>query len=203
MDKLSYALGVNIAESMIRSGVDELQSYDDFLSGIRDVLENAEKKLTDEEVKDVLDSYYDTAMKKIMIREQLEAEKNLKKSKEYLQENAKKEGVKKTDSGLQYRVLEEGGIMKWPNAHSRVRVHYEGKFPDGTVFDSSYRRGEPIEFGLDQVIPGWAEGVCLMKPGSKYEFTIPPHLGYGETGVKGAIPGNSVLIFTVELLDIL
>lgn len=203
MDKLSYALGVNIAESMIRSGVDELQSYDDFLSGIRDVLENAEKKFTDEEMKDVLDSYYDTAMKKIMIREQLEAEKNLKKSKEYLQENAKKEGVKKTDSGLQYRVLEEGGIMKWPNAHSRVRVHYEGKFPDGTVFDSSYRRGEPIEFGLDQVIPGWAEGVCLMKPGSKYEFTIPPHLGYGETGVKGAIPGNSVLIFTVELLDIL
>lgn len=203
MDKLSYALGVNIAEAMTKSGVDELQSYDDFLSGIKDVLENTEKKLTDEEVKDVLDSYYDTAMKKIMIREQHEAEQNLQKSKEYLQENAKKEGVKKTDSGLQYRVLEEGGIMKWPNAHSRVRVHYEGKFPDGTVFDSSYRRGEPIEFGLDQVIPGWAEGVCLMKPGSKYEFTIPPHLGYGETGVKGVIPGNSVLIFTVELLDIL
>lgn len=203
MDKLSYALGVNIAEAMTKSGVDELQSYDDFLSGIKDVLENTEKKLTDEEVKDVLDSYYDTAMKKIRIREQHEAEQNLQKSKEYLQENAKKEGVKKTDSGLQYRVLEEGGIMKWPNVHSRVRVHYEGKFPDGTVFDSSYRRGEPIEFGLDQVIPGWAEGVCLMKPGSKYEFTIPPHLGYGETGVKGVIPGNSVLIFTVELLDIL
>lgn len=204
MDKLSYAIGVNIAEAMVRSGVDELASYEDFLSGIKAVLEpDSERQMSDKEVKEVLDSYYETAVKKIQIREQLEAEQNLQDSKEYLQENAKKEGVKKTDSGLQYRVLEEGGIMKWPNAHSRVRVHYEGKFPDGTVFDSSYRRGEPIEFGLDQVIPGWAEGVCLMKPGSKYEFTIPPHLGYGETGVKGVIPGNSVLIFTVELLDIL
>ena len=109
---------------------------------------------------------------------------------------------KVTASGLKYKVIKDGDGNP-PDKHGRVRVHYEGRLLDGQVFDSSYKRGTPTEFGLDQVIPGWTEGLQLMKVGSKYEFYIPSHLAYGEVGVPGIIPGNSVLIFIVELLDVL
>lgn len=121
--------------------------------------------------------------------------------KTYLDDNAKQEGVVTTASGLQYKVLREGDGPK-PAAGGEVEVHYEGRLIDGKVFDSSYERGEPISFLLNQVIPGWREGVQLMPVGSKYEFTIPSELAYGTQGVPGVIPPNAPLIFTVELLRV-
>ena len=129
------------------------------------------------------------------------AETELEKGEAFLKENAKKDGVKTTASGLQYKVLKEGE-GKSPKATDTVKVNYEGKLIDGKVFDSSYKRGEPIEFGLNQVIPGWTEGVQLMKEGATYEFTIPSKLAYGERGAGGEIPPNATLIFKVELIKV-
>lgn len=130
------------------------------------------------------------------------AENNKKAGAEFLAENAKKEGVKVTASGLQYRVITEGSGRK-PAASDKVKVHYTGKLTDGTVFDSSVQRGEPIDFALNQVIAGWTEGVQLMATGSKYEFFIPSNLAYGDRGAGNAIPPGATLIFEVELLEVL
>ncbi len=121
--------------------------------------------------------------------------------KEFLKQNLEKSGVKVTDSGLQYKVLLEG-TGKSPGATDRVTVHYEGTLIDGTKFDSSYDRGEPIDFGLNQVIRGWTEGLQLMKEGAKYKLFIPSDLAYGPQGSPGAIPPNAALIFTVELIRV-
>ena len=130
------------------------------------------------------------------------AESDLEKGEAFLKENAKKEGVKTTASGLQYKVLKEGE-GKSPKATDTVKVHYKGTLIDGTEFDSSYKRGEPIEFPLNGVIPGWTEGVQLMKEGAKYQFTIPSKIGYGERGTPGGpIPPNATLIFEVELIQV-
>jgi len=132
----------------------------------------------------------------------LMAETELEKGEAFLKENAKKEGVKTTASGLQYKVLKEG-TGKTPKATDTVQVNYRGTLIDGTEFDSSYKRGEPIEFPLNGVIKGWTEGVQLMKEGAKYQFTIPSKLAYGERGTLGGpIPGNATLIFEVELLKV-
>lgn len=119
----------------------------------------------------------------------------------YLDDNAQKDGVTTTASGLQYRVLEEGTGYK-PGPTDKVVVHYAGKLINGEEFDSSYKRGQPIDFRLNQVIPGWSEGVQLMQEGAKYEFVIPSQLGYGAQGAGGVIPPNATLIFQVELLEI-
>jgi FKBP-type peptidyl-prolyl cis-trans isomerase len=119
----------------------------------------------------------------------------------YLKTNAKKTGVHITSSGLQYEVLRQGTGPR-PDRGDTVAVQYEGRLIDGTVFDSTYQRGQPAIFPIDQVIPGWSEGVQLMPAGSKYRFTIPPSLGYGQNGVPPVIPGGSVLVFDVELLAI-
>ena len=129
------------------------------------------------------------------------AETDLEKGEAFLKENAKKEGVKTTASGLQYKVLKEGE-GKSPKATDTVKVHYKGTLIDGKEFDSSYKRGEPIEFPLNGVIPGWTEGVQLMKEGAKYQFTIPSKLAYGERGAGGVIPPNATLIFEVELIQV-
>ncbi len=129
------------------------------------------------------------------------AESPIEKGEKYLAENAKKEGVKTTASGLQYKVLKEGE-GKTPKATDTVQVHYRGTLLDGTEFDSSIKRGEPAEFPLNRVIKGWTEGVQLMKEGSKYQFVIPPQLAYGDRGAGGPIGPNETLIFEVELLKI-
>jgi FKBP-type peptidyl-prolyl cis-trans isomerase len=126
----------------------------------------------------------------------------VKANQEYLEANAKKDGVEVTASGLQYRVIQQGDGSRPADGNAEVEVHYEGKLIDGTVFDSSYQRGESISFFLNQVIPGWTEGVQLMPVGSKYEFVIPSDLGYGQRGAGGVIPPNATLIFEVELLKI-
>ena len=201
MDKLSYALGMKIGQNFLQTGIDTLV-YQDFMDGLVDSFLNDETKMTEEEGEKLIANYFEKMQKEEAIREQMKAAVAKKEGEEFLRLNKVKEGVTVTPSGLQYRVLTEGE-GKNPTAHSRVRCHYEGKFVSGEVFDSSYKRGEPVVFGLDQVIPGWSEGVCLMKPGAKYEFVIPAKLAYGERGIPGRIPGNSVLTFTVELLEIL
>jgi FKBP-type peptidyl-prolyl cis-trans isomerase FklB len=127
---------------------------------------------------------------------------NLKAAQEFLAENKKKAEVKETASGLQYMVLNEG-TGESPTASNVVKVHYHGTLPDGTVFDSSVERGKPAEFPLNRVIPGWTEGVQLMKEGAKYRFFIPPDLGYGERGAGPNIGPNQLLIFEVELIDVM
>jgi FKBP-type peptidyl-prolyl cis-trans isomerase FkpA len=129
------------------------------------------------------------------------AQSDAEKGAQFLAENAKKEGVKVTPSGLQYKVITEG-TGKSPAATDTVQVHYRGTLLDGTEFDSSYKRGNPATFGLNQVIPGWTEGVQLMKEGAKYQFVIPSKLAYGAAGAGGRIGPNETLIFEIELLKV-
>jgi len=203
MDKLSYALGVSVGQNLITQfGIKDL-NFEEFTEGLKVMFGKVENKMSIDDINNTINEH----IKKIHDEKKKEQKKinenNLKEGKAYLTENAEKDDVTTTKSGLQMKVLKAGPGYISPGPHSRVRVHYEGKLIDGTVFDSSYQRGEPVEFGLDQVIPGWTEGVQLMKEGDVFEFTIPSELGYGEVGVPGHIPGNSVLIFKVELIKIL
>ena len=200
MDNLSYAFGLSIGQNLIKAGVDNIE-FDDFLSGVKVIFSGEDSAISLEYGNQILQTYFEKKKKEEEKRQKEESEKTLKEGKEFLKKNSGEEGVQVTASGLQYKVNTKGDGQQ-PGPHSRVKCHYEGRFIDGQVFDSSYKRGEPTVFGLDQVIPGWTEGLRLMNVGSKYEFYIPGNLGYGERGIPGHIPGNSVLIFTVELLGI-
>lgn len=202
MDKVSYALGLSMGQRMSIMGVTKL-NFDDFLKGVKVMFGEGLAELALDETNQILNDYFGKIREEMRLMEEKERKENLKRGEKYLKENAGKEGVQTTKSGLQYKVISQGTGTVNPTGHSRVRVHYEGRLIDGTVFDSSYKRGEPTEFGLDQVIPGWAEGLQLMKEGDVYELTIPANLGYGEVGIPDHIPGNSVLIFKVELIKIL
>jgi FKBP-type peptidyl-prolyl cis-trans isomerase FklB len=193
MDKISYALGLSMGQNLLGSGVTSL-NYADLAAGIKDVLEKNQPQISYQEAQTVLNKFFSELEKKLVGEAKASGEA-------FLAENAKREGVKVTDSGLQYEVLEET-IGQKPKATDKVRVHYEGTLIDGTVFDSSYKRGESITFGLDQVIKGWTEGLQLMSIGSKYKLYLPYHLAYGERGAGANIPPYSALIFTVELLGI-
>lgn len=196
--KVGYSLGYMMAEAN-KEDVKDLD-LDTFELGFRDGFEGKKAALTEEQMQKVLTEYQQQKEKEMLEEMKSKAEANKAKGAAYLAENAKKAGVKTTESGLQYKVLKEG-TGKSPKATDIVKVNYEGKLIDGTVFDSSYERGEPIEFPLNQVIAGWTEGLQLMKEGGKYEFVIPAELGYGETG-NPSIEPNSTLIFTVELLEV-
>ena len=201
MDKKSYALGMNMGMSMLQSGIREVK-IDDFAAGVAAMLEGRKPALSVEEAEQVLDKFF-SELDETRRAEQAEIGKAFKEEGEkWLAENAKKEGVKVTASGLQYKVIQEGTGRK-PKATDRIRCHYEGSFTDGRVFDSSYKRGEPIVFGLNQVIKGWTEGLQLMAEGAKYELYIPYQLAYGETGSQGAIPPCCALKFIVELIKVL
>ena len=194
MDKISYALGLGIGQQIKSMNIENF-SIEDFAKSISDVMEDKETAFTSREAQVMLQEFFQKKQKE-------EAEKFIAEGKAYLDENAKKEGVPVTKSGLQYEVLQEG-TGKSPKATDTVRCHYEGRLLDGTVFDSSYKRGEPADFGLNQVIPGWTEGVQLMKEGAKYRFTIPYLLAYGEQGAGASIPPFSTLVFDVELIKVL
>lgn len=193
MDKISYALGLSMGQNLMGSGVEKL-NYQDLAAGIEDVLTHQQPKISYQEAQQVLNTFFQELEQKIAGAAKETGEK-------FLAENAKREGVKVTESGLQYEILEPSLGQK-PKATDTVRVHYEGTLIDGTVFDSSYKRGESITFPLNGVIKGWTEGLQLMSIGSKYKFFIPYQLAYGEHGAGASIPPYAALIFTVELLGI-
>lgn len=193
MDKISYAIGLSMGQNLMGSGVTSLE-YADLAAGIKDVLEKNQPQISYQEAQHVLGKFFSELEQKIAGEAKAAGEA-------FLAENAKREGVKVTESGLQYEVL-EATIGQKPKATDKVRVHYEGTLIDGTVFDSSYKRGESITFGLNQVIKGWTEGLQLMSIGSKYKLYLPYQLAYGERGAGANIPPYAALIFTVELLGI-
>ncbi len=193
MDKISYAIGLSMGQNLMGSGVTSLE-YADLAAGIKDVLEKNQPQISYQETQQVLGKFFSELEAKIAGEAKAAGEA-------FLAENAKREGVKVTESGLQYEVL-EATIGQKPKATDKVRVHYEGTLIDGTVFDSSYKRGESITFGLNQVIKGWTEGLQLMSIGSKYKLYLPYQLAYGERGAGANIPPYAALIFTVELLGI-
>jgi FKBP-type peptidyl-prolyl cis-trans isomerase len=192
--KASYGMGMRFGKEMKARGMEIDMTA--FNMGADDGLNDKKSRVTDEE----LNAAFQKLTQEMMKNQQEKAEGNKKIGDDYLLKNKVKAGVIVTQSGLQYKVLKEG-IGNNPKPTDQVKVHYRGKLIDGTEFDSSYKRKQPAEFQLNQVIPGWSEGLQLMKVGSKYELTVPSTLGYGERGNQ-SIPGNSVLIFEVELLDI-
>lgn len=193
-DSVSYFIGVNIGENM-KSFPGGLE-VDKFIAGLRQAMAADSSVLTMDQMQlqMFIQQYVASAEKK-------EAEANKLASDKFLEENKKKDGVQVTASGLQYKVINEGTGAR-PDSASVVKVHYKGTLADGTEFDSSYKRNEPASFRVDQVIPGWGEGIQLMPVGSKYMFYIPSELGYGERGGGGQIKGNMALVFEVELLEI-
>ncbi len=202
MDKLSYALGHNIGHQLIGMGLQKSLNIDDYAAAIRDVLEGRQPMMSHTEANAVLEHFFN----ELEERQQAEAAERGKTAKAdgeaFLKANASKAGVTVTASGLQYEVIKEG-TGRQPKASDTVRCHYEGTLIDGTIFDSSYRRNQPAEFGLRQVIAGWTEGVQLMKEGAVYKFYIPYNLAYGERGAGADIPPYAALIFTVELIKVL
>lgn len=200
--KASYALGFRSSEQM--SAMNNLD-LDAMIAGLRDGFgENPESRLGEDEDLDALIRDYQTRMMEARQKEQEEmAQNNLEESQKFLKENAEKEGIKTTESGLQYEVLESGEEgAESPVMEDTVEVHYEGSLVDGTVFDSSIERDKPAVFGLKHIIPGWQEALPMMKVGDKWKLYLPPELGYGEQGAGGDIGPNQVLIFEVELLDV-
>lgn len=196
--QVGYSFGYAIGEGN-REGVNDLD-VDAFVKGFRDAYAKKESALTEEQRKKVLLAYEERRKGEVMAEMKAKAAENDKAGKDFLLKNAKKEGVKTTDSGLQYKVIKKG-TGKAPKATDKVKVHYEGRLLDGTVFDSSKKRGQPAEFPLNAVISGWTEGLQLMKEGGEYQFYIPANLAYGETGNQGIDP-NSTLIFDVELIKV-
>lgn len=202
MDKLSYALGLGIGQQLKQMGLKENLVIADFAASIQDVLEDNDLKVSHQEGQQIVNSFFSELEKK-QNAVKAEAGKAAKEEgTKFLAENAKKEGIIVTKSGLQYEVLTEGTGKK-PKASDTVRCHYEGRLLDGTVFDSSYKRNAPADFGLQQVIAGWTEGVQLMAEGSKFRFYIPYMLAYGEGGAGAMIPPFATLIFDVELIKVL
>lgn len=192
-DSVSYALGVLLQSNLSKQGFDSLD-YEVMARAMQEA-DTGAAQMQLPEANVVVQSFQETLNAKKM-------EEATKEGTAFLKANATKEGVKTTASGLQYKVLTPGTGPKPADATAKVNVHYEGRLLNGTIFDSSYKRGEPISFGLNQVIPGWTEGVQLMETGSKYEFYIPYNLAYGERGAGANIPPYATLIFVVELLGI-
>lgn len=200
MDKLSYALGIGIGSQLAGMGAKEL-NIDDFAQAIKDVISGSELKVDNAEAQTLVQNFFQEQEAKQQAAA-AEAGKVAKAAGEaFLAENGKKEGVVTLPSGLQYQVLKEGNGKK-PSATDQVVCHYEGTLIDGTVFDSSYQRNQPATFGLNQVIPGWTEGVQLMQEGAKYRFFIPYKLAYGERGAGAQIPPFAALVFDVELIEV-
>ena len=201
MDKKSYALGMNIAQNLIRSGVKGL-AIEDFNAGFKATMEDEVTLVDPEEAGRILEDYFNELSAAKAAEDAEVAEAMRKEGEEFLKENAGKPGVVTLKSGLQYKVLKAGSGRK-PGRTDKVRCNYEGTFVNGMVFDSSYSRGEPAVFGVNQVIAGWTEALQLMSEGSEWELYIPYDLAYGEAGAHGAIPPCAALIFKVELIAVL
>lgn len=194
MDKFSYAIGLGIGQNLWSMGARSIE-VEDFAQAIKDVLEGNKTAITHDEAREIVNKFFTELEEKVN-------SENIAKSKAFLEENKKKENVVTLPSGLQYEVITEGNGKK-PKATDRVRCHYEGTLIDGTLFDSSIKRGEPAVFGVNQVIPGWVEALQLMSEGAKWKLYIPSELGYGAHGAGEMIPPHSTLVFEVELIEVL
>lgn len=199
-EQFSYSYGY----LMGRNNTDALTdlNLDIFYQGLQEGSQSKTARLTDEEMAKAINDYKKTLEAKQLVEFQKTGQLNTQAGTAFLADNAKKSGVITTKSGLQYQVLKEGNGQK-PKATSRVKVNYEGRLLDGTVFDSSIARNHPVEFQLSQVIAGWTEGLQTMKEGGKTRFFIPANLAYGEVGAGDTIGPNSTLIFDIELLQVL
>lgn len=197
-EKVNYVFGTNLAENLAQGGV--TIEPDAFAQALRDKRDGVEPRLSEEEMREVMQTFQEQEMARREAEQEAAAETNKKEAEAFFTENANAEGVSQTDSGLQYKVLEEGDGAK-PGADDTVTVHYRGRLLDGTEFDSSYERDQPATFALNSVIAGWTEALQLMSEGSKYELYIPSDLAYGPGG-NGPIPPNAALIFEVELLEV-
>ncbi|MDD6929111.1 MAG: FKBP-type peptidyl-prolyl cis-trans isomerase [Bacteroidales bacterium] len=192
-DEVSYALGLSIGQNFKASGIKAITS-EDFIAGLQDALAEREPQMTTERAREVINQLFTRL-------QQEEAELNAAAGKEYQEIMRHKSGVVTLPSGLQYEIIKEGKGAK-PKATDKVRVHYHGTLINGVVFDSSVERGEPAEFPLNAVIPGWTEILQLMPVGSKWRVVIPSELAYGSRGAGDVIRPNMTLIFEIELLDI-
>lgn len=201
MDKVSYALGLGIGQQLAQMGATDL-NIDDFAAAIKDVISGNELKVAHKDAQNIVRDYFQKQEERINALRAEQGKVAKAEGEAYLKENAKKEGVVTLPSGLQYMVLKEGNGKK-PKATDKVKCHYEGLLINGQVFDSSVQRGEPAVFPLNQVIPGWTEGLQLMQEGAKYRFFIPYILAYGESGAGGSIPPFATLIFDVELIEVM
>ena len=194
MDKFSYAIGLGIGQNLLSMGAQGI-NVNDFAQAVSDVLNRKETAISHNEAREIVNKYFEE------LKAKMNAE-NIEKGKAFLAENAKKEGIVTLPSGLQYQVLQEGNGKK-PSATDRVKCPYEGTLIDGTLFDSSIKRGQPAVFGVNQVIKGWVEALQLMSEGSKWRLFIPSELGYGAQQAGEMIPPHSTLIFEVELIEVL
>ncbi len=194
MDKFSYAIGLGIGQNLLSMGAQNI-NVEDFANAVKAVLENKETEITHTEAREIVNKYFEE------LEAKLNAE-NIEKGKNFLLENAKRPGVVTLASGLQYEVIKEGNGKK-PSSTDKVKCHYEGTLIDGTLFDSSIKRGEPAVFGVNQVIKGWVEALQLMSEGSKWRLYIPSELAYGAQQAGEMIPPHSTLIFDVELIEVL
>lgn len=198
-DKLSYSIGVQMGIQLSQQK-DQID-MDKLMMGFKDVFQGNKPQLTPKEMQESIIAFKKDIQAKQMAAEKEAAAKNAAEGEKFLAANAKKKGVKTTKSGLQYRVIKKGH-GKSPKATDTVKVHYIGHLVNGKVFDSSYKRGKPVSFPVNGVIPGWTEALQMMKVGSKWEIALPPKLGYGAHGAGRDIGPDSTLIFEVELLDI-
>ena len=194
MDKLSYALGLVIGHNLNGMGVQNINNAD-FAQAVADVLAGNPTAPTDAEAQKIVTDF-------LQKQEEEKGKEAREAGEAFLADNATKEGVVVLPSGLQYLVLEEGNGKK-PAATDQVKCHYEGRLIDGTVFDSSYRRGEPATFPLNGVIAGWTEGLQLMGEGAKHRLFIPYNMAYGTRGAGASIPPYAALVFDVELIEVL
>lgn len=198
-DKESYSIGYQVGLSMQKDGVQV--NFNMLIHGLQDAIEGKEPLLSEEEMKNLIVDLKKKAAEEQMRKIQEARAENAEEAAKFLEENGKKEGVKTTESGLQYRILQEGNGAS-PGPEDFITAHYRGTFIDGTEFDSSYSRGKPQTFQANAVIKGWTEALQMMKTGSKWEIFVPPQLAYGRGGMGERIPPNKLLVFEVELLAV-
>ena len=194
MDKFSYAIGLGIGQNLLSMGAQKI-NVEDFAQAIKDVLDRNEPAISHAEAREIVNKYFEEMETKMSAA-------NIEKGKAFMEENKKNPNIKTLPSGLQYEILKDGNGKK-PKATDQVKCDYEGTLIDGTMFDSSIKRGQPAVFGVNQVIPGWVEALQLMSEGSKWRLYIPAELGYGAQGAGEMIPPHSTLIFDVELIEVL
>jgi FKBP-type peptidyl-prolyl cis-trans isomerase len=202
-EKASYGIGYGFAKNMLEQTQGLELDVDSMVKGVQDAFEKADQAISEEDINAAIQALQAKQQAAIAAENALKAEAAKAQGTAYLANNAKKEGVTVTESGLQYEVLTASGSDVRPAATDNIKVHYHGTLVNGTVFDSSVERGEPIEFNLSGVIKGWTEGVQLMAVGDKFRFSIPSDLAYGDNSPSPTIPAGSTLIFDVELLEIL